>query len=126
MPTRTVARDLIRQLVAAYNAKDLEDVAGRYAPDARYWSALTDWKEGIAAIRGHVQELFEHLPDEMMAARALVTDGETVVVEFRSTGTTSGGDEYALDFTEVFTLRGDLIIEARVYLDPEDVEAITG
>ena len=109
-------------LVAAYNAKDLESLAALYHDDARYWSALSDWSEGISEIRNHIRELFELLPDEEMAIKSLATDGEVAVVEFVSTGTNPNATGYEIEFTEVIELRDGRISEVRVYLDPEEVE----
>lgn len=121
---RGSARALVANLVAAYNAKNLDGVAGLYAEDARYWSALDDWSEGVEAIRGHIERLFESLPDEEMAIKSLVTDGEIAVVEFESTGTNPRGRPYEIEFTEVIELRENRIASVRVYLDPEEVERI--
>ena len=109
-------------LVAAYNAKDLAGLTALYVDHARYWSAISDWTEGIDEIRAHIQELFELLPDEEMAIKSLVTDGQVAVVEFQSTGTNPGGRPYEIEFTEAIELKGGRIATVRVYLDPEDVE----
>ncbi|MFQ5966487.1 MAG: nuclear transport factor 2 family protein [Acidimicrobiia bacterium] len=121
---RQSARTLVSDLVAAYNAKDLDGLAALYIDDARYWSALSDWTEGIDEIRSHIQELFELLPDEEMAIKSLVTDGQVAVVEFESTGTNPGGKLYEIEFTEVIELRGNRIESVRVYLDPEEVQRV--
>ncbi|MFQ5948111.1 MAG: nuclear transport factor 2 family protein [Acidimicrobiia bacterium] len=121
---RAAARALVHQLVDAYNAKDLEGVAGLYAEDARYWSALEDWRSGLDEVRAHLQTLFETLPDEQMSIKALVTDGDTAVVEFESRGTSPDGNPYTIEFTEVLELRDHKIATAKVYLDPEEVERI--
>jgi ketosteroid isomerase-like protein len=56
----------------------------------------------------------------------VVTDGDTVVVEFRSTGTAPSGRSYALEFTEVIELREGKIATVKVYLDPDEVERAMG
>jgi len=117
---------VIERIVAAYNAKDTDALALLYHPDARYWSPLGDWQEGLNAITAHIEELHRNLPDEQMEATAVITDGEVVVAEFRSTGTSPSGDAYAIDFTEVIELRDGKIASVKVYLDPEEVERVIG
>jgi len=123
---REAARTLVSRLVEAYNAKDLDTIAGLYREDARYWSALGDWQGGRPAILSHIKELHRRLPNEQMAVRVLVTDGDTVVVEFVSTGTDPSGRPYELDFTEVIDLVDGKIAMVKVYLDPDEVARIMG
>ncbi len=118
------ARDIVHRIVEAYNAKDAEAVAALYHPDARYWSALGDWQEGLPAIKEHIEELHRLLPDEQMSIQSLVGGDDIAVAEFRSTGTAPSGSPYTLDFTEVIELRDGKIATVKVYLDPEEVERI--
>lgn len=122
--SRDAARALVARLVAAYNAKDADSLADLYHPDARYWSALGEWQEGLPAIRAHVEELHRELPDEEMTIKALITDGEAVVVEFVSSGTAPSGNSYEIEFTEVIELVDGKIASVKVYLDPEEVHRI--
>ena len=124
MQRREQVRRLVLGLVDAYNAKDLGRVMAAYHPQAAYWSALDDWQRGSDEIRAHVEELFRMLPDEHMTVRALVADDTTAVVEFTARGTSP--KPYSLDFTEVFTVEDGRIVEVRVYLDPEEVDAALG
>ena len=119
---REPAREIVARIVEAYNAKDADGVAALYHPDARYWSPLGEWQDGLPAIKAHIEELHSTLPDEQMEALAVVTDGDTVVVEFRSSGTAPTGKPYRLDFTEVMELRDGKISMVKVYLDPDEVE----
>lgn len=120
------ARDVVQRIVAAYNAKDAEGLAALYHPDARYWSALGDWQEGVDAIREHIEELHRLLPDEQMSVKAMVAGEDIAVVEFESNGTAPAGSPYTLEFTEVIELRDGKIATVKVYLDPEEVERIMG
>ena len=123
---RDAAREIVTRIVEAYNAKDAEAIAALYHPDARYWSALGDWQDGLPAIKAHVEELHRTLPDEQMEPLTVVTDGDTVVVEFRSTGTAPSGASYAIEFTEVIELRDGKIATVKVYLDPDEIERVMG
>lgn len=120
--TRDEAREMVDTIVSAYNAKDADTLAALYHPDARYWSALGDWQEGLPSIREHIEELHRILPDEQMETLMVATDGDTAVAEFRSTGTAPSGNRYQLEFTEVIELLDGKIATVKVYLDPEEVE----
>ena len=122
--TRQDAREVAQRLVDAYNRKDGEAHAGAFAEDARYWSALGGWREGRDAIAAHMRELFAAMPDERMRVVRQATDGETLVMEVVSTGVDGEGRSYGVSFTEVLEIRDGAVVEARVYLDPDDVDAL--
>jgi uncharacterized protein (TIGR02246 family) len=124
--SREESRAIVEQIVAAYNAKDAEALAALYHPDARYWSALGDWQEGLPAIRRHIEELHRTLPDEEMAILSLIGGPGVAVAEFRSTGTAPSGKPYTIEFTEVVEVRDGRIAEVKVYLDPDEVRAVMG
>ena len=124
--SREESRTIVGQVVAAYNAKDADALAALYHPDARYWSALGDWQDGIGAIREHIEELHRTLPDEQMEIVSLIGGEGVAVAEFRSTGRNPAGDEYSIEFTEVIELRDGLISQVKVYLDPEEIRAVMG
>ena len=126
MGSREDARDLMTTMVDAYNARDIPGLMALYHPDATYWSALSGLQEGAGTIRDHLELLHETLPDEHMTTKALMTVGSIVVAEFESTGTSPTGESYRIEFTEVFELVDAKIRSVKVYLDPEEVEAITG
>lgn len=124
--SREESRAIVERIVAAYNAKDADALAALYHPDARYWSALGDWQEGLPAIRGHIEELHRTLPDEQMETLSLIGGPDLAVAEFRSTGTAPSGEPYMIEFTEVIELRDGRISQVKVYLDPEEVQAVMG
>lgn len=120
------SRAAVDRIVDAYNAKDLEALSSLYHPDATYWSALSDLREGRDSIRNHIQELFTALPDERMRAKVVIAEGDTAVVEFESTGRGVGGVEYLVEFTEVIKFDQGRIRSVNVYIDPEAVEGLVG
>lgn len=124
--SREESRAVVERIVAAYNAKDADALAALYRPDARYWSALGDWQEGLPAIRRHIEELHRTLPDEQMEILSLIGGPGLAVAEFRSTGSSPSGVPYTIEFTEVIELRDGLISEVKVYLDPDEVRAVMG
>ena len=126
MGSRDDAAALIDNIVAAYNSRDTDALAAFYDSDVTYWSAIGGSRHGIDAVREHIEHLHETLPDEKMNDKTVITDGEMIVAEFESTGTNAAGDDYLLEFTEVFELQGGAITSIKVYLDPEEVERVLG
>lgn len=124
--SREESRALVETIVAAYNAKDANALAALYHEDARYWSALGDWQEGLPAIREHIEELHRTLPDEKMEILSLIGGEDVAVAEFRSTGRSPAGAEYSVEFTEVIELRDGKISQVKVYLDPDEIRAVMG
>jgi uncharacterized protein (TIGR02246 family) len=122
--SREESRAIVEKIVAAYNAKDADALEVLYQPDARYWSALGGWQEGLPAIRGHIEELHRTLPDEQMETLSLIGGPSLAVAEFRSTGTAPSGKRYTIEFTEVIELRDGKIAQVKVYLDPDEVQAV--
>jgi uncharacterized protein (TIGR02246 family) len=121
---RRSARKIVARIVEAYNAKDANALADLYHSDARYWSALDDWQEGLPVIRSHIEDLHRRLPDEQMSVDAIMTDGDVIVAEFTSSGTTPTGLPYQVSFTEVIELRDGKIASIMVYLDPDEIARI--
>jgi uncharacterized protein (TIGR02246 family) len=126
MQARDAARAVIDRLADAYNRKDEQAIGALYHPEVTYWSALSGLHTGKDAVLAHVQSLFHELPEEQMRAVTVVTDGDTAVVEFQSTGSGPTGLPYVLDFTEVIELDAGLITSIKVYIDPVEVSAAMG
>jgi ketosteroid isomerase-like protein len=114
------AKELIRELVDAYNAKSVERLLALYRPDARFWDPLhRDGVTGHEAIADVIGGLFATFPDERMSIETLVADDAYAVAEFRSTGTAPGAEPYEVEFTEVYEVSNGQIASCRVYLDTE-------
>jgi uncharacterized protein (TIGR02246 family) len=120
MATRDEARAVVARMVDGFNRKDARALAELYVGDIRLWSSLGVDAHGRDQVLGHMQELFERLPDERMTGDVLITDGHTVVVEFISRGSSPAGD-YEIRFTDVLELSDGRIRSIRTYVDPEDV-----
>ena len=118
------SRASVHGIVEAYNAKDLAALSAHYHPDATYWSALRDLREGRDSIRELIQELFTALPNEQMSATVVSAEGDTAVAEFESTGRDANGVDYRIEFTEVIQFDNGRISSVTVYIDPETVENI--
>ncbi len=117
-------REVVQELVDAYNAKSLDRVLDLYRPDARFWDPFH--REGVVgreAIGEVVEALFESFPDERMSIETLAADETHAVAEFRSTGTTKSGRPFELEFTEVYDVKQGRIAACRVYIDTEQIPA---
>lgn len=125
MSDRKAARQSLTRLIDAYNTKDPDALAGLYAADVVLWSSLGAETTGRDSVLAHARELFAALPDETMSADTVVTDGDTIVVEFTSTGTDANDEPYQIEFTEVFEVVDGQFTEIRTYIDPDVVEAIS-
>jgi ketosteroid isomerase-like protein len=117
-------KELVHELVEAYNAKSLERLLTLYSPDARFWDPFhrggVTGREEIAGVLGG---LFESFPDERMSILTLAADDTYAVAEFRSTGTSRGGRPFELEFTEVYEVNDGKIASCRVYIDTQAVPA---
>jgi ketosteroid isomerase-like protein len=117
-------REVVEELVDAYNAKSIERVVALYRPDARFWDPFH--REGVvgqAAIGDVIGDLFERYPDETMSVVALVADEARAVAEFRSVGTAANGRPFELEFTEVYEMSDGQISSCHVYIDTGEIPA---
>jgi ketosteroid isomerase-like protein len=119
------ARQLVDQLVSAYNSRTTNVLFDLYHPNLTYWSVLDGTCEGRQAVIDHIEHLHMLLPDEQMRAKTVTADNEVIVVEFESTGTVAGGRAYLIEFTEVFEVAEGKVTSIKVYLDPDDVASIS-
>lgn len=125
MTTNRTGRDIVSQLVSAYNARRTDVLSDLYHADITYWSCLSGTSEGRQAVIDNIERLHTELPDEQMRAKTVTTDDDVIVAEFQSTGTDAGGHPYQIDFTEVFQLVDGKVASIKVYIDPDDVAAIS-
>lgn len=115
-------KEVVCALAEAYNAKSLEGILDLYRPDARYWDPLhRDGVAGREAIGGLMRELFAAFPDERMETETLASDETHAVAEFRSTGTSSSGQRFELELTEVYEIVEERIAWCRAYFDPKQL-----
>ncbi len=125
MTTNEVGRNIVDQLVSAYNSHRTDLLTDLYRPDVTYWSCLSGISVGREAVIENIERLHTQLPDEQMRAKTVTADADVIVAEFQSTGTDAGGRPYQIDFTEVFQLVDGKVASIKVYIDPDDVAAIS-
>jgi ketosteroid isomerase-like protein len=123
--TNDSARDLIDQIVSAYNSRTTDVLSEVYHPDVTYWSVLGNNHVGRQAVIDNIEKLHIQLPDEQMRAQSVTADDDMIVVEFESTGTGPSGDAYRIEFTEVFEIVDGKVASIKVYIDPDEVAAIS-
>lgn len=121
MASREHARTIAGDVVDAYNRKDETALAALYSDDVALWSPLSEDSSGKEHVLAHIRDLFRRLPDERMTVDTMITDGETVVLELTSQGT-SADKPYELVFTEILEIRKDKVTSIKTYIDPDDVE----
>lgn len=115
-------RAVVEELVDAYNAKSLDRVLELYHPEARFWDPFhRDGVVGREQIGEVIRALFEQYPDERMSVTTLVADDTHAVAEFTSSGTSTAGEPFRLEFTEVYELRGEQVVSCHVYIDTAEV-----
>lgn len=117
-------REVVNELVDAYNGKSLERVLALYRPDARFWDPFhREAVVGRAAIADVIQGLFERFPDEKMAVATLVADETHAVAELKSAGTANCGRPFELEFTEVYEVSDGQVSSCHVYIDTGEIPA---
>jgi ketosteroid isomerase-like protein len=121
MAGREHARAIAGDVVDAYNRKDETALAALYSDDVALWSSLGEVGVGKEHVLAHIRDLFRRLPDERMTVDTMITDGETIVLELTSHGT-SAYKPYELVFTEILEIRNGKVTSIETYIDPDDVE----
>src|SRR4051812_12568249 len=105
--------DLVRRVIDAINAHDLDGLGELWAPDGveRFPDATCS---GFPEIRKHFEGLFAAVPDFHMDVVATAEEGDAVFARWRLTGTHTGGQFAGIDRTG-----------ARIELDGMDHLTIT-
>jgi len=117
-------KDVVEELVDAYNEKSIDRLLALYRPCARFWDPFH--REGVvgrAAIGEVIRGLFERFPDERMSVVTLVADETHAVAEFKSAGTGPRGEPFELEFTEVYEVDDGQIASCHVYIDTDHIPA---
>lgn len=130
---------LVRKLFDAYNSRDLDAVAGDIAPDC----SIVDMGSGrtLQGPDGFVaftKALFDAMPDAQFTLDHLMTQGDTVVIEYTGRGTNTGdlvlpagtvpatGRSITVHTCEIDEIKNGKIQSARVYVDSGAIMAQLG
>lgn len=123
--TRT-PEEVVRTAFDAIARRDLAALGPGYAEDVVEDIAPVGVLRGRSAVVAFFDELFTAVPDLEMQVGRVVTEGERVVVEWRMSGTFSGGPFQGIDPTgshiemrgmDLFEVRGGEIVTNTAFYD---------
>ena len=118
-------RNLIEELLDAYNAPDLDRAALLYAEDCEYVNrALGIRIEGRDAQRTNMRAFLEAFPDRKLRPLRVIADERGAAVEAGFVATSPGGpgmppagQPYSVEMCCVFEVRDGLIVTEHDYID---------
>lgn len=130
---------LVRKLFDAWNNRDFDAVSGAVAPDCK----ILDMGSGrtLQGPDGFVTfttALFEAMPDANFTLDHVVTQGDTVVVEYTGRGTNTGdlvlpagtvpatGRSITVHACEIDEIKNGKVMSSRVYVDSGAIMAQLG
>lgn len=99
--------EVARAVVAAADAHDLEQLRGHWSADIIEVVPFAGKMEGREALAAYFAGMFDALPDFGLEAERVAASGKTVFVQWRMTGTFSGGAWNGMEATgRAIDLRG--------------------
>lgn len=111
---------IAKKLFEAFNRHDWKAMSDLYADDALFLDPSFG-KEFVSKSRtetiakyAEMQAMFPDIRDEVTN---LYPSGETVTIEFVSTGATSDGTKFSLPIVTILTIRNGLIVKDATYYD---------
>jgi len=116
----------VRDLVARFNARDLEGMLALYAGDATLHEPFIEEPIfGKSALRTFHEELFRSFPDETLEIEQLLSEDDWVVARLIASATHSGeflgmrptGRRFSVRECTVFQFRGGRVQNVWVYVD---------
>lgn len=110
------AEDVAMDMVAAWNAVDLDRVISLFTPDGVLHSMMTDPVTGREQLRHHLQPLFNGIEELTLNLRNVVVDGDTVFLE-RVDEFVFNGKPGAVPVVGVLVIRDGAVAEWREYYD---------
>jgi ketosteroid isomerase-like protein len=115
----------------AQNDHDAGRMAALFAEDYRSSQPVHPNRRfaGSAQVLTNWTTLFEGIPDFRAELVASATDGDTEWAEWDWRGTRSDGSPFSMRGVMIATVRGGLVVEARLYMEPvedvgDDIEAV--
>lgn len=117
---------IVRDVIDAFNAKDLDKLASCAYPDAKTLNVPYDVKLGF---REDAEMWIRAFPDATCELTSLIGQGDCVIAEFTGRGTHTGllkgptgdlaptGRKVEVPCVQVFKLRSGKITESRTYFD---------
>ena len=121
---------MLERLRDAQNAHDAQRMAALFAVDYRSSQPAHPSRRftGNARVLANWTSMFEGIPDFKAGLIASSLDGDTEWGEWDWHGTHADGSPFTMRGVMIITLRGGLIADARLYMEPveevgEDIES---
>jgi hypothetical protein len=113
---------VLRRLVDATNAHDVDAIVGCFAVDYRNETPAHPARSfvGNDQVRRNWTQILASVPDLSAALLDWAVSERTVWSEWEHRGTRPDGSEHRLRGVIVFTVGGDVITAARLFLEPVD------
>ena len=111
---------VVRHFSDMTNAHDLDGIVACFAPDYRSEIPLHPERSftGSEQVRRNWTRILAGVPDVQTTVLATAVDGDTVWSDWEHTGTRTDGSPHLIRGVMIFTVTGDQITAARVYLEP--------
>lgn len=109
-----------QKLFEAFNSHNWEAMTDLYAEEAQFLDPsygtefVTKSRAETIAKYNEMETIFPNIHDEV---KNIHPSGETVIVEFISTGTAADGTTFSLPIVSLLTIRNGLIIKDATYYD---------
>ena len=118
--TREPGAALLDRLVTAASDRDLDALAGCFAPDYRNETPAHPAQgfTGRDQVRRNWEQIFAVMPDLTVRVLRSACDGDVVWSEWQMTGTRPDGVAMQMAGVVIFGVRGDQFAWARFYLEP--------
>ena len=116
------AAAVLRSLLDATNAHDLDAIVALFAPDYRNETPAHPARgfTGNEQVRRNWRQILAAVPDLRAEVVASAVSGDTVWSEWEHLGTRPDGTAHVMRGVIVFTTAGGLITSARFFLEPVD------
>ncbi len=120
------AEKTVDEFVHAFNERDLDAAMSMVADDAEMTWIPVGTFNGAAAIRTEMGELFTAFPDIVRTAGERHVAGDTVTIQYKTSGTFEGGPfagieptgaQATVDVCDVITVQDGKIVKSTVYWD---------
>jgi hypothetical protein len=114
--------EVVRRLADMTNARDLDGIVGCFAADYRNETPVHPARGfvGSQQVRRNWTRLLAAMPDLTVAVLDHAVSGSQVWSEWEHHGTRPDGSVHHLRGVIVFTVAGDAIAAARLFLEPVD------
>ncbi|MDQ2747999.1 MAG: nuclear transport factor 2 family protein [Actinomycetota bacterium] len=120
--SRTEPADVLRALLDATNAHDIDAIVACFTPDYRNETPVHPARGFVGAeqVRRNWTQILAAIPDLSAAVTGSAVSGPTVWSEWEQRGTSPDGKTHLMRGVIVFTVADGQIASARFFLEPVD------